>query len=149
MKNIKRFIICLSMSALCIAMQQTPTTLSKDEARALYKVDQKPYHHFNDLRDLTYDPRVERRQQEGTEEEKRDHTFAKILDYVIQCAGKLGQFARDGSDQPKDQLIATVTREDTTTGRQTRCKAEYTFYQSHGKQYLYHRLLRPIRISTP
>jgi len=110
----------------------------------IVKVTKNPYHYFDDLTELTYDPRIIKRQQEGSEEGKRNHNFAKILDYVIQCAGILGQFAKDGSDDPKDLLIATVTRVDKTTGRQIPCKAEYTFYKRHGKQYLYHRLLRPI-----
>lgn len=118
---------------------------SRDE-ELLVLVDPKPYLDFNNVRDLMYDPRVQKREAEDLAEGKRDHVFARMLDYVIQCAGKLSMFAKDGSDQPKDQIIATVTRVNKRTKRETRCKAEYTFYRDkNGKEHLYHRLLRPIK----
>lgn len=75
----------------------------------------------------------------------RDHTFAEMLDYVIQYVGELVPFIKDGSPEPVDELIAYVTRVDTKTGKKTECKAEYAFGQKGDDVYVYHRLLRPIK----
>lgn len=118
----------------------------KRNEKLIVNIEPMPYLNFDDLTELTYDPRVLRRQEEGREQERYNHNFAKMLDYVVQCAGKLGYFAKDASDEPKNQIIANVTRVSNTNNKETRCKAEYTFYQGKNdkKQYLYHRLLRPI-----
>jgi len=101
-------------------------------------VDPTPYRHFVDLTELIYHPRLNTQLD-------TDHTFAKMLDYVIQCAGKMGQFVKIGETQPRDQIIAYVKRINNETHIQSHCKAEYTFYKTaDGKQHLYHRLLRPI-----
>lgn len=118
---------------------------SRDE-KLIVKVDKNPYRRPADLQELIYDPRIKQREDEDLAQGKRDHIFARMLDYVIQCAGKFSLFAKDDSDQPKDRIIATVTRVNKTTKREILCKAEYTFYKDKsGKDHLYHRLLRPIQ----
>ncbi len=76
----------------------------------------------------------------------RDHSFADMLDYVIQCVGTLVPWIKDGSGETQDMLIANVTRNNLTNHTKQQCQAEYTFAQDTNKEpYVYHRLLRPLK----
>ena len=117
----------------------------KHNEQLIVTVNSDPYLHFEDVTDMAYDDYIQKRQQDDRDAGSNHHIFAKTLDYVIQCAGKLVPFLHDGSsDQPRDRLIASVRRINTQTSKETLCRAEYTFYKTGDKSYLYHRLLRPI-----
>jgi TPR repeat protein len=107
-------------------------------------IDENPYFFFDQVQDSLYDPRIEEGIAADIAARKPDHNFAKMLDYVIQCAGAYVPFCRVTKGQPRDQFIASVTRIDTQTKVETLCQAEYTFYKKDGNWCLYHRLLRPI-----
>lgn len=120
----------------------------KEKEELIVTVQDKPYRMFADVRQLKEDPRIKQRQLEGTEQERHSHSFAQMLNYVIQCAGSLVPWVKDGSSEVKDSLITHVTRVDIQSRKETDCTAEYTFYKNKksGKNptdILYHRLLRP------
>ncbi len=94
---------------------------------------------------LTFHPRILQRQRVKREDTKHDHTFAQMLDYVVQYYGQLVPFVKDGISQSQDCLIADVTRIDLSTGKKRECRAEYTFMmeKDSGDACVYHRLLRP------
>lgn len=94
---------------------------------------------------LTFHSRIFKRQQVKRENTKHNHTFAQMLDYVIQYCGQLVPFVKDGISQSQDCLIADVTRIDLSTGKKVECRAEYTFIadKKSDDACVYHRLLRP------
>ncbi len=106
---------------------------------------------YAEIKGLRYHERILKRQGQGKKAMKlakstiEHHTFAQMLDYVIQYVGELVPFMKDGSSEAEDELIAEVTRKNLTTGAEQNCRAEYTFGEKDGEPYVYHRLLRPIR----
>ncbi len=108
-----------------------------------------PNFSFKEIGKLDFDKRIAQRQAEDLDPKTRhNHSFARMLDYVIQYAGELVPYLQLGKDA-KETLIAPVIRQNTDTGEKVPCTAEYTF----GKNFaatrtntfpvIYHRLLRP------
>lgn len=102
---------------------------------------------------LQYHKRIFDRQGLGKRKLKRNtkynHSFAEMTDFVIQYVGDLVPFIKDGTDECSDQLVAIIERHDLLTGKKLTCKAEYTFGKSKDDIYVYHRLLRPIKMIEP
>ena len=107
-----------------------------------------PKRDFTEIEALKFHKRIFERQGLGKMKLEHNtmynHTFAEMLDYVIQYVGERVPFSSDGSSALEDQLIVNVTRKNTDTGKEISCKAEYTFGQKGEDVYVYHRLLRPI-----
>ncbi|MCL5876085.1 MAG: hypothetical protein M1114_06455 [Candidatus Dependentiae bacterium] len=103
---------------------------------------------FKYLGRLDYDNRIAKRQNTDAAQTDYDHSFAHMLDYVIQYVGNLVPYLQLGKD-PKETLHIPVTRVDLITKKEITGVAEYTF----GKDFnalnkksftvVYHRLLRP------
>lgn len=121
------------------------TAPNRHKETLVVKLNPTPYRKFTQVRYLQKAPRIAERQGLGSIQLPRntiiDHSFADMLDYVIQYAGQLVPFAKDGSSQINDQLVAQVTRKNLATKKEFHCTAEYTFYLKHGKPFLYHRVL--------
>lgn len=118
--------------------------------KLIVDVNKKPYRKPAEVEDLKYDERINKRINEDRQEGERNHDFATMLDYVIQCTGKMGSYTKDINSPSKDKITLNVTRVNTETNARTRCIAEYTFYKDpKGNNYLYHRLLRPINQQAP
>jgi TPR repeat protein len=125
----------------------------KREQQLIVKFETLPDRDLTDIAALKYHKRILERQGHTKRRLKHttkyNHDFAEMLDYVIQYLGESVPFAKDGSDKHDDQLIATVIRKDLKTGKEVINKAEYTFGQKGDDVYVYHRLLRPIKVAMP
>lgn len=125
----------------------------KRDQQLTVKFETLPDRDFTDIEALKYHKRILERQGHAKRRLKHttkyNHDFAEMLDYVIQYLGEYVPFAKDGSDKHDDQLIATVIRKDLKTGKEVINKAEYTFGQKGDDVYVYHRLLRPIKVAMP
>lgn len=127
----------------------------KREQQLTVKFETLPDRDLTDIGALKYHKRILERQghmkKRLKHSTKYNHDFAEMLDYVIQYLGEYVPFVKDGSDKHDDQLIATVIRKDLKTEKELICKAEYTFGQKGEDIYVYHRLLRPIKVpmATP
>lgn len=103
---------------------------------------------FKHLGRLDYDKRISERQNTGDEKTDYDHSFAHMLDYVIQYAGNLVPYLQLGKD-PKETLQIPVTRVDLITKKSITGVAEYNFGKDldalNKKRFtvVYHRLFRP------
>ena len=124
----------------------------KREQQLIVKFETLPDRDLTDIAALKYHKRILERQGHTKRRLKHttkyNHDFAEMLDYVIQYLGEYVPFAKDGSDKHDDQLIATVIRKDLKTGKEVINKAEYTFGQKGDDVYVYHRLLRPIKVAV-
>ncbi|CAN5200143.1 hypothetical protein BH09DEP1_BH09DEP1_5040 [soil metagenome] len=122
----------------------------KREQQLTIKFDALPDRDFTDIAALKYHKRIFERQghtkRKLKHSTKYNHDFAEMLDFVIQYLGEYIPFIKDGSDKKDDQLLATVIRKDLKTGKETVCKAEYAFGQKNDEVYVYHRLLRPVKV---
>lgn len=136
------------ISAITFSDSSGKSTITIDDPnrneQLIVTIDENPYFFFDQVQDSLYDSRIEEGATADIAAQIPDHNFAKMLDYVIQCAGTYVPFCRARRGQPRDQFLASVTRIDTQTKVETLCQAEYTFYKKDGNWYLYHRLLRPI-----
>lgn len=125
----------------------------KRDQQLIVKFETLPDRDLTDIAALKYHKRILERQGHTKRRLKHttkyNHDFAEMLDYVIQYLGESVPFAKDGSDKHDDQLIATVIRKDLKTGKEVINKAEYTFGQKGDDVYVYHRLLRPIKVAMP
>ncbi len=124
----------------------------KREQQLMVKFEALPDRDLTDIAALKYHKRILERQGHAKRRLKRttryNHDFAEMLDYVIQYLGESVPFVKDGSDKRDNQLIATVIRKDLKTGKETINKAEYTFGQKGDDIYVYHRLLRPMKVAA-
>lgn len=125
----------------------------KRDQQLIVKFENLPARDLTDIAALKYHKRILERQgytkRRLKHTTKYNHDFAEMLDYVIQYLGEYVPFAKDGSDKHDDQIIATVIRKDLKTGKEVINKAEYTFGQKGDEVYVYHRLLRPIKVAMP
>ena len=107
-----------------------------------------PHFSFKNIGKLDFDKRIIERQAADLDETTRhSHSFARMLDYVIQYVGDIVPFLQLGKDV-KTTLNAQVIRQDTNTGLEIPCTAEYTFgknfnaTRTNNFPVIYHRLLR-------
>lgn len=115
----------------------------------IVKAKKLPSRNFTEIDALKFHKRIFERQGLGKislrHRTQYNHTFAEMLDYVIQYIGELVPFAKDGGSDIEDQLVADVVRKDMKTGVEKEVIAEYTFGQKGKDVYVYHRLLRPVK----
>ncbi len=121
---------------------------SKRDEELIVKGDTFPNRDFTEIKALTFHPRIfERQGLTGSyvnHSVAYDHSFAEMLDYVIQYTGEYVPFMKSSRDSVEDQLVASVVRKDIKTGHEILTRAEYTFGQKNNDAYVYHRLLRPL-----
>lgn len=92
---------------------------------------------------FTYHKRIALRQSDAVSKATADnHSFAQMLDYVMQELGTLVPFLSAGG-AINDSLVADVIRINNHMKKELACHAEYTFGKKDGQVYVYHRLLRP------
>ena len=115
----------------------------------LVMVNKLPARDFTEIEGLKFDQRIFERQGLGkiklSHQTTYDHSFAEMLDYVIQFVGEIVPFSKEGGKKKQDQLTVKVIRKNVETGEELLCTAEYTFYQKGEELFVYHRLLRPIK----
>lgn len=117
---------------------------NRDEELIVY-ANKEHDRHLMQITPLHLHKRIAQRQDSRiTQSEKvaYDHSFAQMLDYVIQYVGDVVPFTKNGTTV-QDQLMASVNRHNLKTGETQLCTAEYTFCQSGDDVCVYHRLLRP------
>lgn len=131
------------------AQEKTITIMDpKRNEKLLVHVDHLPELNLSSIENLQMAPRIALRQGLGKKARPLDksviydHSFAQMLDYVIQYAGEYVPFFKFGGGQAEDSLVANITRINLKTGEKREGTAEYTFRKKGEGFEVYHRLLR-------
>lgn len=119
----------------------------KRDEKLLFYVKHDPNEKRRSIPQFNYHQRILLRQDlsqsDVNEKMAYNHSFAQMLDYVIQQFGILAPLLK-ASGRIDDQLVADVVRID-AQGNKKLCHAEYTFGKKGKEVYVYHRLLRPVK----
>lgn len=131
------------------AQEKTITIIDpKRNEKLIVQVADQPATPLTQIESLQMAPRIALRQGLGKKAKPLsqgviyDHSFAQMLDYVIQYAGEYVPFFKFGGGQPEDSLVAYITRINLKTGEKREGTAEYTFRKKGDGFEVYHRLLR-------